>query len=268
MTGLAASAELRARVLSSLVLAPSAIVVALAGGPVFAGVVAAGGVILAREWTRMSDPRAPDLSFALAAGAAAGAAIAASAKLALLALGWAGVMAGAAAAAAWPRGRALDAGLGALYISVPCIALIWLRLRGEPEGAQVVIFLFAAVWGADIGAYAAGKALGGPRVMAQLSPNKTWAGLAGGAMLATTFGLAAAALTGFATPGLLTAAGAAGVGLAGLGGDLLESALKRRYGVKDSGALIPGHGGLLDRVDGLMAAGVALAIWLLAGGRT
>ncbi len=260
VTAAARTSELRARVLSALVLAPAAVIAVWAGPEAFAGMVAAGGVILAREWTRMSDPDGPDLAFALAASGAAGGAIAASAGYAQYGLWWAAVLALGAAGVGASRGKAIDAGLGLLYVAVPCVALVWLRLRGgDVGGAQAVTVLFGAVWGADTGAYVAGKLIGGPRVLPSASPHKTWAGLIGGA-IAGALGAALAAWAVDYPVGIATAlAGGLVLAAAGLSGDLLESALKRRYGVKDSGSLIPGHGGLLDRVDGLMIAAVALA---------
>lgn len=258
--------ELGARIASSAVLAPTILWVTWMEAPIFVGAVAAAGVILAREWTRMSDPEASDLSFALAAGGAAGATIAASAGMMATALAVACGAALAASAAAWTRGRAVWAGFGVLYCAAPCVAIVWLRLQGDPAGSALVTFLLLTVWGADIGAYAAGRAIGGARIAPRISPQKTWAGVAGGVVLAVAFGAGAAAATGRPAPIGAAAAGAAALALAALAGDLLESGIKRRFGVKDAGALIPGHGGLLDRVDGLMAAACALAVWTLAAG--
>ncbi len=259
-------AELRARIISSLVLAPAALAITWLGGPAFAGLIAAAGVILAREWTRMADPRGGDVAFALAAGGAAGAVIAASASYMALALAWTGAAALFAALEARGRGRALDAAAGVLYIGAPCAAIVWLRLQDAGFGEALVWFLFAAVWGADIGAYVAGRLIGGPKLAVWLSPQKTWAGLAGGVVLAAFLAPLPAAFTGW--PSLIAAmAGGAVLGAVGLAGDLLESGAKRRYGVKDTGALIPGHGGLLDRVDGLMFAALALAAWVFVTGQ-
>ncbi len=259
-------AELFARIASSVVLAPAALAAAWIGGPVFAGVIAAGGVILAREWTRMTDPDGPDVAFALVGGGAAGATIAASAGIIELAWAWMAAMAAAAFVAAWKRGRAWSAGFGVIYASAPAACLVWLRLQGDPIGADLLTFLFACVWGADIGAYAAGRLVGGPLLLPTLSPKKTWAGLAGGVVLAVSFGAAASLLTGWRPIDAGLVAGAAALGAAGLAGDLFESALKRRYGVKDAGSLIPGHGGLFDRVDSLIVASVVLAAWFAVAG--
>jgi phosphatidate cytidylyltransferase len=142
------------------------------------------------------------------------------------------------------------------------MAIVW--LRAQPDGGRSMVFwLLAVVWATDSGAYAVGRWLGGPRLAPRISPNKTWAGLLGG--------MASAALVGGLMAGVLGAAGLAVAALVGGGlavvaqaGDLGESLVKRRFGVKDTGALIPGHGGLLDRVDGLLAATpvVALLVWM------
>jgi phosphatidate cytidylyltransferase len=256
----AESLKLRARILSALVLAPGALAAAWAGGPVFSGVIAAAGVILAREWTRMSDPAGGDQAFAMAAAGAAGGAIAAAAMQPEIAWGWILVAGLAAGVERWRRGGglspALAAALGVVYVSAPCVAMVWLRLSGD--GAERVTYLFACVWAADTGAFLAGVAVGGPRLWPALSPKKTWAGLIAGATLAAVAGGLLA--WAFEWDDLVSkTAGALLLGVAALAGDLLESGLKRRYGVKDAGALIPGHGGLLDRVDGLMLAAVAHA---------
>lgn len=259
-------AELRARILSSIIMAPAALLAAWIGGPLFAGMIAAGGVILAREWTRMSDPGGEDIAFALAAGGAAGATIAASARLEAWAAGIAAVLAIAAGLEALRRGKAREAAFGTAYISTACASLVWLRLQGEGEGERLVTYLFACVWGADIGAYAAGKLVGGPRLLPAVSPNKTWAGLGGGLVLAVVFGLLAVVVTDWRAPSTSVALAAAALGAAGLSGDLFESWLKRRFGVKDTGTLIPGHGGLFDRVDGLMAAVLVMVVWAVMEG--
>lgn len=254
------SLKLKARILSALVLAPGVLAAAWAGGPVFSGVIAAAGVILAREWTRMSDPEGGDQAFAMAAAGAAGAAIAAAAMQPELAWSWIAIAAIAAGVERLRRGGgsgpAIAAALGVIYVSAPCAAMVWLRLA--PDGAERVTYLLACVWAADTGAFLAGVTIGGPKLWPALSPKKTWAGLiAGAALAAATGGVLAWA---FAWEGLVSKTlGALLLGVAALAGDLLESGLKRRYGVKDAGALIPGHGGLLDRVDGLMLAAVAYA---------
>ncbi|HWA60332.1 MAG TPA: phosphatidate cytidylyltransferase [Caulobacteraceae bacterium] len=179
---------------------------------------------------------------------------------------WACVAVGALAAAAVARGvsaRAVDAAYGVLYIAPACLTLVW--LRGTAQGEWWTVMLFATTWAADIFAFLVGSALKGPKLWPRYSPNKTWSGLFGG--LAGAVGASAAvaagnsAFAGAAAKMHVSLAAACVIGLAGgvatMAGDLWESMLKRRFGVKDSGDLIPGHGGLLDRVDGLMFATIA-----------
>jgi phosphatidate cytidylyltransferase len=150
-------------------------------------------------------------------------------------------------------GRARLAG-GVLYAGLPAICLLF--LREQPQGIALTLWTLAVVWATDIGAFFAGRAIGGPKLAPAISPNKTWAGLAGGMVAAAILGAVieyAAAL-----PTKLAFLGAAMAILAQLG-DLYESWLKRRAGVKDSGFLLPGHGGVLDRLDGLVPVAVVVA---------
>ena len=156
---------------------------------------------------------------------------------------------------------------GMLYAAVPCASLIWLRTQSfasDPHGgAHVVLFIFFLVWATDIGAYFAGRQFGGPKLAPAISPNKTWAGLAGGMLAAAVVGALFHSVTPFpATLGLCILIGPL-LAIVAQTGDLFESWMKRRAGVKDSGTLIPGHGGLLDRIDGLTFAIPAFA-WALA----
>jgi phosphatidate cytidylyltransferase len=130
-----------------------------------------------------------------------------------------------------------------------------------------MIFLFAVVWATDIAAYFVGRAVGGPKLAPQLSPNKTWSGSIGGLAGAV---LAAVAVVKVSGVGSIVAATVIAIALsiAAQIGDLAESALKRRFGVKDAGTLIPGHGGLMDRLDGFVAAAVLACLIGLAHGGT
>jgi len=163
-------------------------------------------------------------------------------------------------------GRASTAALaaGMLYILLAAAALLW--LRADPAvGRTNLLFLLSLVWASDIGAYAAGRAIGGPRLAPRISPAKTIAGAIGGLLAAVAVGTiaAAASSTHFVIAGALSAF----LGMVAQAGDLAESYAKRRFGVKDSGRLIPGHGGLLDRVDALLAVALAAAVLALINGR-
>ena len=153
---------------------------------------------------------------------------------------------------------------GIVYLLPPCAALLLLR-RAEPEGLLFVLFVLLTVWATDIGAYFAGRAIGGKKLLPSVSPNKTWAGLLGGMAAAAAVG---AGLSTLFSHGQLFGAAALGAGLAVIAqaGDLFESGVKRHFGRKDASALIPGHGGLLDRVDGLMPASLAVMLLVCAGG--
>jgi len=141
---------------------------------------------------------------------------------------------------------------GAIYVGAPAAVFLWLRDRG-PEGLETALVLFAIIWSADIFAYFGGKLIGGPKIASGLSPKKTWSGIATGVVAGALAGIVCGRL--FA-PHLIAAWAGVGalISFTGLMGDLFESFLKRRFGVKDASRLIPGHGGVLDRIDGLMAA--------------
>jgi len=146
---------------------------------------------------------------------------------------------------------------GMVWLVAPGIALV--GLRATEHGLTLVLAIVLAVWATDTGAYAAGRSLGGPKLWPRLSPAKTWSGLAGG-MLAAALALGlVAGIQGGASFLLAFGVGAICAAVA-QGGDLFESWLKRRVGAKDSGNLIPGHGGVLDRIDGLIAAAPAFAL--------
>lgn len=152
--------------------------------------------------------------------------------------------------------------LGAGYLGLPVLALWWLRYE-TGGGPWTVYWLFAIVWGADIAAYFAGRALGGPKLWPQVSPNKTWSGAIGGLLGALALGVPIGWF-GREAPLLWLFAISAFLAVVSMAGDLLESKLKRQFGLKDTSRLIPGHGGFLDRVDSLIAAAVVMALLGLA----
>jgi phosphatidate cytidylyltransferase len=244
--------ELILRVASAVLLVPFALAISWADRAIFAGVIAAGAVILASEWSRMTDKEGGDLAFGLLVVGVAGPVIAASAGYGMEAM----ILCLTAAAGSFlfglRRGKARSAAFGVLYIGLPGLLLVMLRLYGEPIGPLLVTALFVAVWGADIGAFAAGRIFRWGKLPASISAQKTISGLLGGLMLGTASALFVwpRAFEGHSFVWIM--AGALGVASAAVMGDLLESAIKRHYGVKDSGSLIPGHGGLLDRLDSLL----------------
>jgi phosphatidate cytidylyltransferase len=146
---------------------------------------------------------------------------------------------------------------GVLYAGMPAISLVWLR-GDAPLGLDSIVLLLLIVWGTDTGAFIAGRSIGGPRLWARVSPNKTWAGLVGGVCAASLCAAIYVTWIGTGVNGKVVAL-AAVLALVSQTGDLFESALKRAYGVKDASNLIPGHGGFMDRVDGLVFAAMAAA---------
>lgn len=151
--------------------------------------------------------------------------------------------------------RRVAAGWGFVYIAVPCFALLVLSWTY----AGLVFWVLVVTWATDIFAFFAGRAIGGPKLAPRISPNKTWAGLVGGMAGAGLFGWLLASYFELGSPFLWIGAG---MGLIAQLGDLYESWVKRRAGVKDSGTLLPGHGGVLDRLDGLLAVSLATMLIL------
>lgn len=250
--------NLGVRVASALVLGPAAIAAAVAGGPWIAGAAGAAVVAMSYEWARMSEPQRLPTAFGFALAGALGAVMLSSRGL----TGWALLWLCLAAAASACRRRTwlgvLETAGGVLYIGLPPIAFLWLRGHAE-WGLQGVLVLFGIIWSADSFAYFGGRFIGGPKLMPSISPQKTWVGLLAGCIAGGTAGAVCASL--FDGPLWLWLVIGVALAAVGLGGDLFESAVKRRFGVKDASRLIPGHGGVLDRIDGLMAAVCALALW-------
>ncbi len=155
------------------------------------------------------------------------------------------------------RGSGLIA-FGLPYVCLTMLSLAWLH---DPfnGGWPQVFFVFFTVWATDIGAYAVGRTLKGPRLAPSISPNKTWSGFIGGLGFAAIVALCLSHPLNASRPAQVVGI-AIGLSLLGQGGDLFESAMKRRFGVKDSGNLIPGHGGMLDRIDALLWAAPSFAL--------
>ena len=247
------------RAASAAVLAPLAIGGLWLGGWAFMALMGAAAALLAWEWAKMT---APGASRWMAVAVGVGVMVPGlTAYLGDISLALVLLVFGAMAAfliAQLVRRSPIDAAYGVFYIGWPLVLLVWLRV--SEEGGRWIILLFAVTWAADIFAYLVGSLLKGPKLWPRFSPNKTWAGFVGGLCAGVAAGAIAAVLLNMAS---LPPAWGALVGLAAalatMAGDLWESALKRRFGVKDAGDIIPGHGGLLDRVDGLMFAIVVAA---------
>ena len=178
-----------------------------------------------------------------------------------------GVAAIGGVAALMISGAKKNAGLwvsfGALYLTIPCIALLWLRNESF-AGRELLFMLFAIVWATDSGAFLIGRYFGGPKLSPALSPAKTWSGAIGGVAAGGLAGLVASEIIlGQGEAFFYWLAGAC-LGLMSILGDLVESAFKRVFGVKDISGFIPGHGGVLDRLDGMIFASVAMTISLYA----
>lgn len=250
------------RLVSAAFLLPPTLFAIWFGSPWFDLLLIGAAGAMGWEWARMTlGPQARPLgTWALSGGCAALVAAVAldSDFLTLAVLGGAGVLI-APLVAGFSRGK-----MPALYtigfpaISLSCICWVWLRVM--PEGREMVLWLMGVVWATDTGAYFVGRMIGGPRLAPTISPNKTWAGLLGG--MSAAAGIAALVGTSLGGSGPPLALLGAGLAVVAQTGDLAESALKRHAGVKDSGRMIPGHGGILDRVDGLMP--VALVLVLLS----
>jgi phosphatidate cytidylyltransferase len=246
--------DLALRSVSALALGGPALLCLWYGGLAWAGLILAAMAGLGWEWGRLAGVGKP------------------VALTVLMAVLWAyGMLFGLAGALAniiwvaaliWYLYKSRFAGLGVPYAAIGGLCLLWLRLRPE-SGLADTAFLVLVVWGTDIGAYVTGRLLGGPKLAPRVSPGKTWSGAAGGLLVGAAAGaglawwLHAAPLRALAFALLLS--------ISAQGGDLLESAIKRKLGVKDSGRTIPGHGGLFDRLDGFLTAGPVAALLAFYG---
>ena len=258
-----AARNLTQRVISAAVLVPLGLICAYEGGWLFLMACTFAAVAILYEWTSLAIGRA-DLRIlapgVIAVFAATGFASAGMALWAIGAIAGGAVFAGVAAW--WGRFSDGTAPLwivgGVIYAGAALLAPA--LLRGDPvAGLTAILFLFAIVWTTDIFAYFVGRAVGGPLLWPQVSPKKTWAGALGGLV----GGVAAGALVAYASGGTKPAVAAAlafVLSIVAQGGDLFESAIKRRFGAKDASHLIPGHGGVMDRLDGFLVAALAAIV--------
>ena len=250
------SRDLMLRVIAALVLAPAAVLVAYLGGWPWTTLVTLAAIGLYVEWL-MIVGAARERRAVVAGGVAlavSGVCLAVGrvdASLLVVVIGLAAVTIVAPARRHWTAA-------GYCYAAAAQMASALLRLD-QASGFAALMMVLLVVWGTDIGGYFAGRGIGGPKLWPRVSPKKTWAGAVGGfaASLVVSGGFAA---LGVGRTGPLLLLGAA-LSIASQLGDLLESAVKRQFGVKDSSHLIPGHGGLMDRLDGFVAAAVIAAVF-------
>lgn len=246
--------DLRTRAIVGIALICVAVAALLMGHILFWVLASVAGVLMQGEWGSLigAGARARRLAmFAICVPLAIMAPDPLAAGPSFLAIG---LLLGAALFVAAVT-RSIPLAFGIIYVGVPVLALLF--LRAQPNGLLLAFWALGLVWATDIGAYFAGRSIGGPKLAPSISPSKTWAGLGGGVLAALAFGFALHFLAGLPVK-LAAACGILAV--AAQGGDLFESALKRRAGVKDSGTLLPGHGGVLDRLDGVVTAAPLAAL--------
>lgn len=256
--GFFADREFAVRLASAAVLAGAAIALTWAGVWPFAALVAACAVLAAPEWAGITGAPAKGVETALHAAILIAAAVLTALTLPLVALG---VLAAGAAAAALLSPRRERLAFGMLYLGFPVVALI--AIRGDAgHGFPAVLFLLLVVWCADSMAYVCGRLVGGARLAPAISPGKTWAGAVAGVAFPALLAALWARWAGDTSAAMLALV-AGLLAVAAQAGDLAESAIKRAAGIKDTGRLIPGHGGILDRLDGVLFAAAAAGLLAL-----
>ncbi|WP_294391869.1 phosphatidate cytidylyltransferase [uncultured Sphingomonas sp.] len=249
--------DLKRRSLVGLALAAGAILLLWLGGVALWALLTVGALVSLAEWAGLVHARRARLGIAmliLIVGMAYALPLMWGTDRATLAL----LLIAALVLALFPRFGSMSVGLG--YIGTAAISILF--LREQPNGFALALWTLAIVWATDIGAYFAGHRIGGAKLAPRISPNKTWAGLIGGMVAAGIVGF------GIASVGRLPLGAywlGAPLAVAAQLGDLFESGLKRRAGLKDSGTILPGHGGLLDRVDGVLPVAILVAA-LVANG--
>jgi len=245
------AARLRTRIVVGAILLLGAVAAIVAGGAVFALLAGAAGLLVWQEWSALEGVprRLQRIGLVVIAGAV------------LLALGERPIAAllliGAGALGLAALGRSLWAGAGISYASLAPVGLVW--MRAEPGGVLLVAWTMALVWATDIFAFFTGRGIGGPKIWPAISPSKTWSGLGGGMAAAAVVSALVGHRADWSVPWWQMALLGAALAVVAQAGDFFESALKRGAGVKDSGTLLPGHGGVMDRVDGLIPVAVIVA---------
>ncbi len=256
--------NLALRVVSSLVLAPIAIAAAYFGGIVFVAFWMLAAFCVIWEWDTLvcAHDKNPVLTIGAVAIAGSGLLLMLGRTITSIALILLGMLGAATLASRTLRSWCAA---GVLYAGALLIAPVLLR-RDVDLGFAALLFLFLVVWLTDIVAYFTGRAIGGPKLMPRVSPNKTWSGALGGTAGGVLGGVMVASYSGIKNLAAVAVI-AILLSVASQAGDLIESWIKRRFNAKDAGNLIPGHGGVMDRVDGFVtAAVVAVTIGVLRGG--
>ncbi|MEM8551577.1 MAG: phosphatidate cytidylyltransferase [Pseudomonadota bacterium] len=264
---------MRLRLISAAVLIPAVLIATWAGEIPFLIVVLVTGALVLHEWLSMVGLHRGWTCRLVGWCALALIALAAQTQtmgVAALAVGFAVL---ASVVVVWrdrPAASARWVAAGTLYAGLAVVALI--ALRKGSDGFSAIVFVFLIAWATDTFAFFVGRQVGGPKLWPQVSPSKTWSGAVGGLVAGVIFGAIAAWVLNV-EPAMKTLLAAGAVAIAAQAGDLLESAAKRRFSVKDAGSLIPGHGGVMDRVDGVVLAalvtaglGIAMAGETVAGG--
>ncbi len=249
-------------------MAPMVLVAIYFGTPVFEIVLTIAAVLMAWEWDRLCGDRRFGLSgwamvlAILVAGVAAWARRFDIVTPALVL----GAGAAYAAAAMAQRNHPAWISAGPIVIGFPCAALVWLRglpIDGLPiDGLAIAFWLIGSIWATDTAGFFTGRMIGGARLVPRISPQKTWAGLIGAIVGSALWGIVCGFWFGAANPALIALFGGIAAVVA-QGGDLAVSFVKRRFGAKDASNLIPGHGGVLDRLDGMLTAAPALVGFVL-----
>lgn len=250
--------EMGTRIASALVLGALGLAAVVASPWTFAALVIVAGVTVAWEWGRLVRGASFDAIAVVQAAAVAAIAVLVTLSrpdLALIVVAAAFAGTGLLGFSSSTLGWSL---LGLAYSVLPAWSMVW--LRSDPAwGATALLFLFAVAWTTDTASYAGGRLIGGPKLAPRISPRKTWSGLIIGTLTPAVVGYAFA-LVLKETSGLRLALVSIAIAAACQIGDLSESAVKRRFGAKDTSNLIPGHGGVLDRIDGLLIAAIAAAL--------
>lgn len=258
------TADLKLRLISAVILGPLVLLITYWGGTAFALLTLLAATLFLWEWITITGAREAHAATVISLVTLVALAVLEFADLP--ALGLVALVLGAAATFAVSGfNKAGRWGAeGVLYSGLALFSL--LVIREGTNGLLFTFFLMFVVWATDIFAYFTGRAFGGPKLWKRVSPKKTWSGAVGGLICAALFGTGVVAFAG-AENLVAWALLAMVLSIVSQAGDLLESAIKRRFDVKDSSRLIPGHGGIMDRVDGLVAAAIfAVFIGLIAGG--